>query len=198
MSSSVWYGGGATRRERAALMVLPAFVIAAAYVLVVRPNAQRTLESTRARLAAERTQAPNPAAAASDVSFELELRDRLAELRQQFAARSRPPATSGARSVDGHRVARTLAEHRVTLLEERVEGSGADDSTVFEARRWLSTSEHADRGPLRTLRVRGAYFDLLEALRALLEPDVDAVLLRVDMNQIPWSEDEPTWTLIIA
>jgi hypothetical protein len=173
-------------------MLLPGLVAATAYVYFPRATAARNITGLEARIEEVRLQAPTLAAEAR-VTEELSALRRVAEELRRAAAPVAPaPRThedAASRAADVEAVLLLLARHDLTLTEESTGPIGIEAAA--------SPLLRGVRGPVRTLRFRGGFFDVLAALNELVESGARAFPLQLEMKRSRDEEGALLWTLML-
>lgn len=162
------------RRSSLLLLLLPGLVAGTAYIYLGKPRLEAEARAAAEALDKLRTRVPLPAEETALSAREAGLRDELKTLEGNAVEES----SSGS----GEKLALLLRRHRLLLLEEMLDPSGALAPTGFEKSR------------LRQLKLDGRYLDVLSALRGLTDPSIGAVPLRLVMAR---EGAEVRWTLLL-
>lgn len=179
-------------RDRALVMILPALVAAALYVVVFARPMAAELAQAKAGLAAALSAgvAEPPAGRLGELREELArleaARERLGAVAPAAAVASSPPARAG-------RLLRILEAHGLVLVADVAASPGALRAPAALLRRLEGA---ADRGAtLREVAVRGRYLDALEALEALGREDgVHALKLSMERAK---DGGPPLWRVFV-
>lgn len=192
MSAQSKATGVRTSRRALAIMLLPGLVAATAYVYLPRARAARNVAALEARIEESRMQAPTLAAEAR-VTEELDALRREEEALRRSAApaaqTSRPHEDVVARAANVEQVLLLLARHDLTLTEESTGPIGVEAAA--------SPLLRGVRGPVRTLRFRGAFFNVLAALNELVASDAPVFPLQLEMKRSRDEEGALLWTLML-
>ncbi len=184
------------RRRTAAIVLLPALVLATAYVYFPRARVERRVAALERSIQSAREQAPTLAAQAAAATELDALRRTAGELRRAAAPVESDTHASPASHTDAVARAATvenvlllLAKHGLTLTEESTGPLGVEAAA--------SPMLRGARGPVRTLRFRGRYFDVLAALEELVGSDAHAFPLQLEMKRSRDAGGALLWTLVL-
>lgn len=197
-----------TERDKVLVLVVPAFMVAAAYGWLVMPGKRDELKRAETSLERARAAAPSASqlfaeqAALTGLSAQIDRQQKeLLATRERWHAAVGRCADPARRNERIQKLTGLLARCELSFVEDTETPDGGKDHKLSPALEGLTQQiaklSGNQKPQLRRVRFLGRYLDVHKALGELNRGEVLAIPVGLTMKEAPPATDRQEWTLLV-